>query len=136
MYTCLHSHCVFFYEVCNGDNESDDSGLYPLYNQHFLGQFNILCWIEVMDRLLDVRQSMLELADRRRSWLVIFKIKKKKTTSPATNISGFKIFKRRCYLHPWEVWKQTQAKTIEYFLNIIIFYYYYYYYHYDCGCSV
>lgn len=67
MYTCLHSHCVFFYEVCNGDNESDDSGLYPLYNQRFLGQFNILCWIEVMDRLLDVRQSMLELADRRRS---------------------------------------------------------------------
>ena len=32
-YTCLQWHGVIFYEVCNGDGESDQSDLYPLYNQ-------------------------------------------------------------------------------------------------------
>lgn len=74
MYTCLHRHCVFFYEVCNGEDESNQSALYPLYNQYWtvlsdlcvfvVCQFNIMSWIEVMDSLLDVSQSMLYFVDR------------------------------------------------------------------------
>lgn len=37
MYTCLQRHCVIFWEVCNGDDDSVHSDLHPdlhpLYNQ-------------------------------------------------------------------------------------------------------